>query len=187
MTFFVASAVSTAAVAGCSMPKDRGRVEGTLFRWSVTSDPTGDAVTTGCSDFYSRYKGLIMFRGAAGQKFAEAQTWEHVAKESETPFTEQELTDPAWWCAEQDGVSTSRTPLTLVDELCVTTQDADPPATLDAVTLIEPVTPVAGHGRRIALTVRHLGPLVLNYVQSCAMDPTDAFAPPPWTELTILP
>ena len=169
------------------MPKDREQAGGPYFRWSVERLSTGEVVATGCGRYPSRYDGLIQFRGAAGEMFSESQTWEDVIKESETPFTQQQLDDPAWWCADQDGITTLRTPLTLIGETCVATQDANPAATVDAIALISPTAPDAASGRRLMLTVRHTGPLVLNYVQACLMEPTDAFAPPPWTELTILP
>jgi hypothetical protein len=176
------------ASAACSQ-HDRDYASRSIIRWSITNSITGAPISSGCGNLSDRLSNIINFRGPAADEVWETQTWEEVNKTADQIPGQ---TDASYWCADQDGVDTVRSPRILVGEECVATQDADPPAKIVAVELVNPVAATGGTGRRLKLSVIRPGLLILAMAQPCwnAADMSttcDPYCPPPWTELTILP
>jgi hypothetical protein len=156
-----------------------------MFRWTVTGSD-GDVRTNGCGFFATRHGGRIQFRAAPGEEVVETVHWEEVAKTSEKKLLSN---DEAFWCANQPDVNTVRKDYPLYGEECLVAYRTDN-ATVQSVDLVDPVAADLASGVRLRIKVVRPGPLELTYKFPCDSSDrvhSDAWVPPIWTELTILP
>jgi hypothetical protein len=170
----LSAAVSFAA---CSGGLGQSSRQAQVYRWSVTDEANAQVVSAGCTET----KGLseaVQFPASAGQRVADRVTSETVVKSQDAPIPQF---DDNYWCG-TDGDAKRETIRGTAPEGCATT-DADSPATLDSVDLIEPMSSgilTISKGYVLHLTVVHPGVFWLVY------NSPPCWAPGRRDELTVL-
>jgi len=168
--------VSCSGVQGLSQDDNSRRGAEYLRRWKVT-DASGNVLSQGCAKQPSLggpayAMNVIDVKAGAGTviTYEDNLGGEYVEKERVT--SQQLPTSDAYRCSNQDTYQDSRPWFDMLDTVQVA--DADPPATIQDVQLVNPGNdPKYGtveEGFRLQLAIRHAGVLHLNFPDLAALD-----------------